>query len=88
MAQIPNLDELTQVIDSENINETPLTEITESEGYDLTEVYNDSAEIVAPSGGRSFIDQMMFDYLKREKEVNAIKEWAESGNVISASKCR
>ena len=52
MAQIPNLDELTQVIDSENINENPLPEITETEGYDLTEVYNDSAEIVAPSGGR------------------------------------
>ena len=81
MAQIPNLDELTQVIDSENINETPLTEITESEGYDLTEVYNDSAEIVAPSGGRSFIDQMMFDYLKREKEVNAIKDSYQEGNI-------
>ena len=81
MAQIPNLDELTQVIDSENINENPLQEITESEGYDLTEVYNDSAEIVAPSGGRSFIDQMMFDYLKREEEVGAIKDSYQEGNI-------
>ena len=81
MAQIPNLDELTQVIDSENINENPLPEITETEGYDLTEVYNDSAEIVAPSGGRSFIDQMMFDYLKREEEVNAVKDSYQKGNI-------
>ena len=79
--QIPNFDQLIEVIDSENINQNPLPEITESEGYDLTEVYNDNAEIVAPSGGRSFIDQMMYDYLKREEEVSAIKNDYQEGNI-------
>ena len=74
MAQIPNLDELTQVIEENENNNNEIPNITESEGYDLTEVYNDSAKIEAPTGGKSFIDQMMFDYLKREEEVNAVKD--------------
>lgn len=80
--QIPNLDELIQVIDSENENNNnKIQTIAESEGYDLTEVYNDGAKIEAPSGGKSFIDQMMFDYLKREKEVKAIKDSYQEGNI-------
>jgi hypothetical protein len=80
--QKPNLDELTQVIDSENENNNnEIQNIAESEGYDLTEVYNDGAKIEAPSGGKSFVDQMMFDYLKRKEEVNAIKDNYQEGNI-------